>query len=334
MANWSCPDAELVMSVEMMADREGWLQQRTFGIGGSDMAAVMSEGRYADQTPYDVWMVKTGRAPDKEATEQMEWGIAFEDAIARRFAEDTGVEIQRRGMLRSKRCHQVLVNVDRLTSDGGGLECKNVNGFMKFQEPERDPQHQGWPRDWWWQGVASLAVTGRSHWYLAAVVGGQKMVTRYLDREDPYVIEAMEKIFEVVPQFWLDHVVSDVAPAYELPTPLDEISPDAKVEVAIPGLLWEQRARLAELRSQAKAIKEEIAELGTELKDEAGPAEYLTANGIPVVRVGFADKRRSFKTAAFKKDHPNINLDDYYSRPPGKDRRIYLIGDTASANDD
>jgi predicted phage-related endonuclease len=116
-ADWDCPDAELVMAPEeMWGSRETWLAERRLGIGGSDVASLMGDGKYADSTQYDVWLDKTGRIPEKDPTLAMEMGNDFEDAVAMRFARATGLEIQPQGLLRSRISSVILNSPDRLTS--------------------------------------------------------------------------------------------------------------------------------------------------------------------------------------------------------------------------
>lgn len=324
-ANWGCPDGELVLTVEQAKDRERWLAERRLGIGGSDVASLMGEGKYADATEYDVWLDKTGRAEDAPTSIQMEWGTRWEDAAAQKFGEEAGLKIQRRGMLRSKRDPLLLANADRLVEDGNGLEIKVVNQFTKM--PQDLDHRSGVPAHWWWQMVMCILVTGRQGWYLGVAIGNSQWETRYVDRTDPEVLSAMELILTEIPAWWQAHIVGDKPPTY-LGAPaqgVDEIPAGMKVEAAIPGLVLEQRAELKRLRKLARDAKAEGDQIVKLLQGTAGEAEFITVNGQPVINVGHTQGANSFKPALFKAAHPDIDLDPFYRRNKAS-RPVRILG--------
>jgi len=299
-ANWSCPDGELVLSVEDGKDRDRWLAERRKGIGGSDMAALMGEPKY--NTEYDVWLAKTGRGAEVEQTLQMELGSRWEDAVAEKFAEDAGLEIRRRGLMRHKHQPLIIGNTDRLVSDGGGLECKAVNGFTKMPS---DRDYRGGVRaDWYWQMLTYLLVSGRSHWYLAVAIGNHDFQTRVLYRDDPQVQHDMQLILTRVPTWWFTHVMGDVAPEFAGMPDLSEVAECSKYEAIIPGLLVEQRDRLREIRETKRALAEEEKDLKAKLEAEAGGAEWLLADGRPLLHFNPVKGRSSFKKADLFKREP------------------------------
>lgn len=320
--NWSTPDAELVLTVYQCKDRDLWLAERRKGIGGSDMASLVGEGKYANQTEYDIWLDKTGRGGEDIQSLAMELGSRWEQAVADKFSEESGLSVQRRGLMRSKGVPQLLANVDRLVDDGGGLECKTTNQFVKIPPDDPDPR-RSIPRHWYWQIIVYLAVTGRSHWYLAVAVGNTGWVTRIVYRRD--VLDDIERVLKLVPEWWFNHVIADVAPEYGGPPSMDEVPAEAKREFPIPAQLWDMRARLRDLRATASDAKKEAEALRDEIKAFANGAEYLTANGVPVLRVGDRVGNLTFKKARFNADHPEIDIDTYYERNrPSK--IVYIIG--------
>lgn len=66
--------------------RAMWLDERTRGLGGSDMATVM--GLNPRKTPYDLWLEKTGKAEPADISSKwaVERGNALEAVLRRRFA--------------------------------------------------------------------------------------------------------------------------------------------------------------------------------------------------------------------------------------------------------
>lgn len=76
--------AELAQRLERYDTHLEWLQARTRGLGGSDMAAIIEgSGVYA------MWLEKTGRAPIEDSTDvdYLEWGHYMERAIFPWYAD-------------------------------------------------------------------------------------------------------------------------------------------------------------------------------------------------------------------------------------------------------
>lgn len=305
-ADWGCPDGELVLTVEQAKDRPLWLAERRKGIGGSDVAKLMGDSRYG--TEFDLWLDKTGREPDREPSLPMEMGARFEAAVAEKFAEDRGLEIRRRGMLRSKIEPVLLFNADRLSSDGGVVEVKVVNGFMKMppEDDGTDP-YCGWPKGWFWQGVGGLFTTGRKLIHLVVAIGNHDFVVRTMHRDDERVGAAMTRLVEYAPAWWQKHVVEGEMP--EMSVPGFETDPDrplegGKWEAFIPEQLLEWRDRLKELRDAKKDIDAEEKALKAKIEAESGGARWLLADGRPVLQFNPRAGRATFQKKRFFAEKP------------------------------
>lgn len=96
-------------------ERIKWLAERKSGIGGSDAAAVLGLSPW--RTPVDVWLDKTGRAPDSIETPQMRYGTYFEDYVARLYCEKSGNSVENYRRMLHKGC--LLGNLDRLVVPTG-----------------------------------------------------------------------------------------------------------------------------------------------------------------------------------------------------------------------
>ena len=110
-----------------------WHAERSKGIGGSDMAAVMGLNPW--KTPYEVWLGKTGRVKPWEGnieSEKMTIGKEIEDFIASQYTRLFGRKTRR--VNKFKTCDQypfIGGSVDRVFQDEqhgtGILEFKNVS---------------------------------------------------------------------------------------------------------------------------------------------------------------------------------------------------------------
>lgn len=58
-----------------------WLENRKSGIGSSEIATIVGLNPY--ETPYQLWLRKTGQVPPKEENFFMKAGHYLEDAVAR-----------------------------------------------------------------------------------------------------------------------------------------------------------------------------------------------------------------------------------------------------------
>lgn len=310
-ANWSYPDAELVLTVdEAQRDRNRWLEVRRQGIGGSDMATLMGDGKYADSTEWDLWLDKTARVFELESSMAMKYGTLLEQPVADEWSRQTALGIRRVGTLRSKAHPTLFANCDRLTDDGGGLEVKTGNSYVGAALKKLPPDVI--PRHFYWQMVTCLAVTGRSHWYLRGVFGNTLEWDRVLQRED--CLEDIEKVFEVAPAWYLKHVIEDEPPILGAPAELTAAEKGSTVEASSPLIAWHDQLEWRQLRKQKKEIEGRLDELKAEFKAELSDAQILTIKGVPMVRMQSRIGNNIFQKAKLVTDHPEINLDDYYKR--------------------
>jgi putative phage-type endonuclease len=301
MANWSCPDAELILSVDEAKDRPRWLAERRSGIGGSDVAALMGEGKYS--TEFEVWLDKTGRVADKELTIQMEMGARMESAIAEKFSDDYALEVRRRGMLRSKTHPVHLYNADRLVEDGYLLEIKVVNGFFKM--PADLTVRGGIPGHWYWQDIEGLLVTGRQGIYHAVAIGNHDFQVRTLDRSDPQVAADIERLREVVTPWWQEYVIEGKVPSMGAPPAIPSDLPEKdRFSFFIPEEGFEIRDRLREIRETKRELEAEDKEIKAKLQAETGGARWIYADGRPILELNPRSGRKTFNKKAFFGESP------------------------------
>lgn len=128
-----------------------WLEARTEGIGGSDVACVLGLSPYKSSA--EVFYEKVLRITDAVENEAMHWGNALEDLIADRWQYWAGSvesylenysqervvrKVRRRNAIISNSDYpQLLANVDRMfnTADGNKavLEIKTISGYVADQ---------------------------------------------------------------------------------------------------------------------------------------------------------------------------------------------------------
>ena len=260
--------AEVLVPTLGMARTE-WLEHRRCGIGGSDAAAVAGLNPW--KSPVEVYYEKLGEIPPVEDNERMYWGRVLEDVVAREFSERTGKRVRRRNAILQHPKHDFMIaNIDReIVGEKVGLECKTVSEYGRD-----DWKEDKVPEQYIIQCQHYMAVTGYKGWWIAALIGGNKFVHKYIDRDD-VIISAL---VEIESEFW-DMVLSLTPPPMDgtesAGNVLKLLYPESKPNTAInlPG----DAAELIEIREalkvQIKQMEISLAETENKLKAMLGDNE-------------------------------------------------------------
>lgn len=199
---WAMPDARILLPAD--APREEWLAERRKGIGGSDASTVVGVNPYSSR--YELWLDKTGQLGEREQTDAMRMGRLLEPVLRQIFVEDTGIKVRSVGLVQSKTRPWQMVSLDGLTEDGGIFESKTTNWRLASEwEDEQVSDHAEV------QVQHGLAVTGRSHAWVIALIDGRDPQIRKVDRDQALI----DTITEAERAFWFDHVKTGRVPALE-----------------------------------------------------------------------------------------------------------------------
>ena len=172
--------------------RAEWLALRK--LGSSDAAAICGLNPW--RTPFQVWLDKTGQAPELEDNEAMEWGRTLEPIISDKFAERTGLTKYRDGITLAHELypHMTATPDYHVVENGvtGLLEIKNTGEFnaKSWSEGIPDAAHV--------QLMHQLAVTGLDFGYVCALVGGKKLVYHRFERDEALIA----RLIEIEAAFW------------------------------------------------------------------------------------------------------------------------------------
>lgn len=100
--------------------REEWLALRRRGIGGSDVAAILGLSKW--HSPLDVYRDKIGEGADQPDSPAMEWGRRLEPVIREKYAEATGLAVEKPDLMLISGDHPYMVaDLDGICSDGRSL---------------------------------------------------------------------------------------------------------------------------------------------------------------------------------------------------------------------
>jgi putative phage-type endonuclease len=176
--------------------REQWLFERRTGIGGSDAATVMGCNPY--KSLYALFAEKSGLAPEDEAeSEAAEWGKRLEAAIAAKYADVTGRQVNLYGstvptIMRHPRRAYMLGSIDADVAcadfDGAGILEIKTTGVHRADDWE-----EAAPLAYQVQLQHYFAVTGRRWGSFAVLIGGQKFKWYDVQRNDKFIATLEER---------------------------------------------------------------------------------------------------------------------------------------------
>ncbi|MFZ1363090.1 MAG: YqaJ viral recombinase family protein [Candidatus Nanopelagicales bacterium] len=271
-ADWSCPNATQVLRYD--APKTQWLEERTKGIGGSDAAKIMGFDPWAG--PYDVWLSKMGRGEEKETNLAMRLGQLMEEPLITLFEENTGLTVQRKGLMQSKTHPFMRVSVDGLVSDGGIFEAKTTR--MQMRDEWADGQVTDRAEI---QVQHGLAVTGRSHAWVVVMIGGELQEFRRVERDE----ELIKTIIEMEERFWTEHVLAGKAPepiAADLETVKQRHGLAVRETIAAGSA---EQHLIEQLFAQKQVVKEAEkveADLEAKVREAFGSADEMSVHGVEI----------------------------------------------------
>lgn len=283
------------------ATREEWLKVRKLGLGGSDMAAVLGLSPWC--SPIDVWIDKTSDTVEEKESEPMYWGNVLEEVVAQEFAKRSGYKVRNNNFtLQSDEYPYLLANIDReIVGLDAGLECKTANAF-KANEWDGDNV----PDAYYIQCQHYMAVTGKSSWWIAALIGGNTFVYKEIKRNE----EVIKAIIDTGAAFW------ELVKNKTMPAPDDT----KQCENALKKLYQKSNGQSVELPANYGnmiidylEIKNQLSELETKKRGiENVMKDFLKDNekatyGEHFVSWKSTKPRETFDAKAFKDDYPELH---------------------------
>jgi len=291
---WANPNATQVLPCD--APRERWLAERRKGIGGSDASTIAGVNQFSSR--YELWLDKTGQLPEKHQTSAMRWGTLLEPSLRQAFVEDTGLVVHRAGLMRSKSHPFMQVSLDGNVGDGGIFESKCTNWRMAddwdndqiADHAEVQVQH-------------GLAVTGRTHAHVVALIDGNDFQVRRVERDEAFIT----LLTEMEQEFWDKYVLGNTAPpvdAAALPAIKARwITVDTQLTVCAPEVIVPLYTALKAAKAATKEAEGAEELLEAQLRELLAGGEALIAGGLLYAT---AKQNGTFALKRFTADHPDL----------------------------
>lgn len=247
---------------------EDWLYSRKLGITGTNLGGILNINKYS--SPMKEYLDKVGDLEPTQDNETMYWGRTMEEVIAKEFQlRNSNMKVNKVNvMLKHPQFEWALGNIDRLitNSDGekGILEIKTASEYTKTTwEGEEVPPQYMVQIQWY------MFVAGVNYGYFAALIGGNKYVQKYVERDD----ELIEMLFNAAKNFWENNVLKRNPPAIDgseaSTNLLKNLYPTSisGTDLELPDEANELIETRDKLKAEANELEEKIAECENKLKD-------------------------------------------------------------------
>lgn len=267
-------------------DADGWLRERTKGIGGSDVAAIMGLSPW--KSPLEVWLEKTGRAetPDISDKESVAMGNELEGDVLEMYR-------RRHPKCKAQRVNAILASIARpwaqASLDGIVRDPELGWGVLEIKTGSKESEwRDGVPLHYLTQVTHYLSVTGYAFADVAALIGDFGLhyhEYRVMRDEDD-----LKTVVESVDEFWADCVEKDQMPPYVSALPSEgkalhelykhsdgEMEPsDATRVEKLAELTLDLTARVQDMTAQKLAASNELKRLVGEHKGIITPDHVIT----------------------------------------------------------
>ena len=284
--------------------REEWRALRKKYIGGSDAACVVGLNPFA--SAFSLWAEKVGKVPEFEGNLATEVGTFLEEFVAKKFERETGKTVRRCNLsLVNDTYPWAIANVDRLiVGEDAGLEIKTTSelNMKNFRNGE-------YPGNYYCQCVHYLAVTGKSRWYLAVLIGNREFRIFTIERDE----EEIKALMDAEQAFWEGYVVPRKTPPVDGHSATSEtikqmFQTEDGDEADLSGFddLFNQRKALSE---NIKGLKESLDSLDNRIKTAMGSSSRGQCGRWTVSWK--TQKTSGIDREAIKADFPEIDFKNY-----------------------
>jgi putative phage-type endonuclease len=251
------------------------------GIGASEISAIAGLNPYA--SPWDVWLRKTGQAPEFEPTPQTEWGHRLEPVIRQAYADQTGATVY----VPPKSLFHPEITWARATPDGINVrrsgdweaivQCKNVGTWVEKAWSDAPPAYVQLQEQW------ELLVTNLQRADVAVLIGGSDFRIYTVHRDDKMIAD----LVTIASDFWRK-VETRTPPKVDASDACRDhferrLAKREPIELLADGDLTEWQ----KLTREAKRIDREVERIRNVIRGalaDAGAERVVSIHGTPFVK--------------------------------------------------
>ena len=257
-------------------NHQEWLKSREKGIGSSEVATVLGVNPY--QTPYQLWLIKTGRVKVEEKENfLMKAGHYLEDAISHFCADEARLEIVKNSasefIVVNKEKEFLRVSPDRYAFPIDARHTKENKVIIECKSTQNQVDKDDISKYWFTQVSYQLGVTELNRAYLAWLTQGRSFDYKIINFDPDF----FAFIAEEVERFWVDCVLGGMEPALSnlsdvlIKYPRHE---EGKSKVADIELI-DMWAELKDINTEIKRLQSTKEEIESAIKTSMLDAERL-----------------------------------------------------------
>ena len=255
---------------------EDWLRSREGGIGSSEVATVLGVNPY--QTPYQLWLAKTGRVQVAEQEDfLMKAGHYLEDAISHFCADAADLEIVKSSasefIVVNQEKPYLRVSPDRYAYPKDARHTRDNKVIIECKSTQKQVDPDNLSKYWFCQLSYQLGVAEVNMGYLAWLTQGRDFGYKQIAFDSDF----FRFIVEEVDRFWFDCVLGGREPA--LITVTDVILKYPKHEegkrIYADTELVDKWAELKDVNTEIKRLQSVKEEIENSLKASMLDAESL-----------------------------------------------------------
>lgn len=259
------------------SNHEEWLEARKGGIGASEIGTILGVNPY--DTPYQLWLRKTGRAPAIQENFLMKAGHYLEDAIAQFCADETGVQIVKNSanefLVVNKDKPHLRVSPDRYAWLPNCRHTKDNKVIIECKSTQKFISEDNIPLPWFVQVMYQLGVCEMDQAYLAWLSQGRDFGYKQI-RFDKDLFN--DVIVAEIDKFWKDNILGDQEPAL---ISVDDVK--IKYPIHSAGKSIDASEELQETCNQLLDVNAQIKELDKKKTEFEDALKFAMADSESII---------------------------------------------------
>lgn len=298
-----------------------WLENRKSGIGSSEIATIVGLNPY--ETPYQLWLRKTGQTPAKEESFFMKAGHYLEDAVARFYEDESGRKVINRSAAEDIYVHPnfewARVSPDRMFWRDAKRSGDN-KGILECKTTQMSVDGDNLPPYWFTQVQYQLGVMARENGSLAWLSAGRSFDYRDLALVPDY----FEWLMEEGEKFYIDNILGGKEPSLSNADDVLLKYPTHTIGsfVEAPGDLANEIESLKKIKAKIKELEDDKDRIEEAVKLTIGEAESLNFCGSVLATYKAPKAGTKFDEKAFKSAHSDLYSE--YSKEVQGARRLLI----------
>lgn len=284
---------------------EEWLQLRATGIGSSDVGTILGVNPF--DTPFQLWLRKTGKAKPKEENFAMRLGHILEPAVAELYEQESGNKVDKttEGDWCAKNSSEefLIASPDRICFD---KEDANKRILLECKTTRKSVDVDNIPASWFCQVQYLMYVLELDRAAIAWLKNGQDFGYKHVLHDKKFC----EFMLEKVRKFWFNNIKQDKAP--------EAINGDdiaLKYPMSVKGKIKQATDELRASYDRLQTIQQQLSELTAEkesiidaMKIATSDAEQLCYGDkvLGVFRGGQPTQKTFFDEKRFKAENKDL----------------------------